>query len=284
MNIFKISKLFFTLTGLVIILALSAPPANALNNRAPKGNPSGKVSEVSSSQINSAQTSVQPPVCQYSACFYYVGARQDGLSATGAYASFTQAQPIVDASDYHSLTELAVQSTDGKQVIEVGWTVDKGVNGDSVPHLFVFHWVNGTPKCYNACGFVSLNGSVKAGSALPVGAIGRFAIIHSGSRWNILYNSVQVGYFPDTLWNGGFTKTGTVQVFGEVAASATAQPKTQMGNGVLGSLANSAAISNYGLFGSTISPSLSHYIFGDANIYNYGQATSLGLRYGGPGY
>jgi len=27
-------------------------------------------------------------------------------------------------------------------------TVDRGVNGDDYPHLVVYHWVNGTPSCY----------------------------------------------------------------------------------------------------------------------------------------
>lgn len=47
-----------------------------------------------------------------------------------------------------------VQSEDGRHIVEVGWTVDRELNGDAQPHLFVYHWVDGQATCYNGCGFV----------------------------------------------------------------------------------------------------------------------------------
>ena len=43
------------------------------------------------------------------------------------------AKPALATSDYHSLAELAVQSADGNHIVEVGWNVDRVVNGDDDP-------------------------------------------------------------------------------------------------------------------------------------------------------
>ena len=75
-------------------------------------------------------------------------------TTVGAGGFFTQEEPALAATASHSLVELAVSSADGRHIVEIGVTVDDGVNGDVVPHLFAFHWVSGAPTCYNACGFV----------------------------------------------------------------------------------------------------------------------------------
>ena len=226
----------------------------------------------------------QAPVCNGGSCFYYVGASQAGITATGAVVSITQAQPVVGASDSHSLTELAVESADGQQIVEVGWIVAQAVNGDSAPHLFVFHWVNGVASCYNACGFVSTPGTFTVGQTLPVGVVGKFTIHHSTKGWITLYNGSQFGYFPNSLWGGTFTNPSLVQIFGEVASSPTAPPTSQMGNGILGSSTSLALIKSFSLEGSVNTPALSPYLVGDATIYNYGFATSTGLHYGDSGH
>jgi Neprosin len=218
-------------------------------------------------------------------CYYYVGANQWGLSATGASVAFTQAKPTVGANDFHSVTELAVESSDGRQIVEVGWIVTQNVNGDNLPHLFVFHWVNGNATCYNGCGFVPVSTPVPAGGVVSVGTIGKFKIQFKNNRWQIIYNGYLVGYFPESIWGGSFTKAFEVQVFGEVCGSPTTYPKTQMGNGILGSKLSSAIIKNYALLGSTIAPALSPYgINVNYTSYTYSNATATSLHYGGPGY
>jgi Neprosin len=218
-------------------------------------------------------------------CYYYVGANQWGLSASGAAVAFTQAQPTLGVNDYHSLTELAVESSDGRQIVEVGWTVARDVNSDVLPHLFVYHWVNGGATCYNGCGFVPVSTPVPAGGVVGVGTIGKFKIQFKNNRWQIIYNGNPVGYFPESIWGGSFTKAYEVQVFGEVSGSPTAYPKTQMGNGILGTKPNSAVIKNYALLGSTITPALSPYAINvNSTAYTYGNVTATSLHYGGPGY
>lgn len=241
---------------------------------------------------NSASLSTQSPSpgasCYPNICYYYNSMTMGGISATGAKVSFTTAKPGLGSKDYHSITELAVESADGQQVVEVGWTVDKGLNGDSSPHLFVYHWVNGGSTCYNACGFVQVSTTIRPGALLAAGTIGTYKIAFTNNKWWVYYKGQQVGYFPASLWRGTFTKLGLVQVFGEVAASPSALPHTKMGNGVLGTKSGSAVISGLSLINPSNSSTLSYNDFG-TRVYKIGShndfCTSLcGMHYGGPGY
>jgi len=186
----------------------------------------------------------------------------------------------------HTLVELSVGTSDGKQYVEVGWMLP-AANGDQRPRLFVYHWVNGHTSCYNGCGFVQVSGSIHPGDPVAVGATGTYMINYSGGQWQVFYNGTEVGYFPTSLWSGTFTRAGFTQIFGEVASS-TLPTCTQMGNGVYGSSGGSLLISGYTLIGSGNAPSLSPYSLNNFNGsrnsgYNYGGATPTSLRIGGPG-
>ncbi|GGQ50788.1 hypothetical protein GCM10010166_19310 [Couchioplanes caeruleus subsp. azureus] len=164
--------------------------------------------------------------------FYHYAAGSQIGATDGTSANLHIAKPELATADAHTLTEIAVQSADSKQIVEVGWTVDRKVNGDDDPHLFVFHWKDGKPTCYNACGFeVYSQATIKPGATLPTGVQKRFGIQRSGAAWWIAYDSEWVGYFPDKLWNGTFTRAGATQWFGEVA-SATERTCTDMGKGL----------------------------------------------------
>ncbi|MEU4215724.1 neprosin family prolyl endopeptidase [Actinoplanes sp. NPDC026623] len=176
--------------------------------------------------------------------FEYAGGRQSA-ETDGNYANLPIYKPELARGDYHTLVELAVQSADGRQIIEVGWNVDRFINkGSADPHLFVYYWVDKKAQCYN-CDFTSLYPtSVKPGDTLPVeppdeeghpvGAARRFAIQHFGGAWWIAYETEWIGYFPDSLWDGKFTKVGLTQWFGEIATSAPLGETTctDMGNGL----------------------------------------------------
>jgi hypothetical protein len=255
-------------------LMVGAPPSASAARSEPKGFPP----LVAVTGARAATTAI----CSPGVCFYYVGARQTGLSANGSSVALTQAEPIVGANDFHSLAELAVESADQQEIVEVGWTVDENLNGDSVPHLFVYHWIDGVSTCYNACGFVASARGPQAGDPVTVGSVGRFKIQFEKDRWVVSYNGNNVGYFPESLWGGSFTKAGLVQAFGEVAAGEATSPQTQMGNGTLGSMPKSAAIKNFALLGSARA-SLSYYVYGGEAGYDYGKLTRAGMRFGGPG-
>jgi len=228
-------------------------------------------------------SSAHAATCWFGSCYSYVTGRQNA-AATGASVTMYQAAPSGVTSDGHSLQELALQSsndTTTANTIEIGWTVDPGVNGDYQPHLFVFHWVNGQSTCYNGCGFVSTSSTVRAGMALTPGATGRFSLVNYNGNWWAYYNNVAFGYFPGSLWDGAFTTAYSITSFGEVAASS--QPScTDMGDGVYGSSGGSSSISGFQLYGSSSAPKFT-VTATDPSYYNYGSVTPTSFRLGGPG-
>jgi hypothetical protein len=215
--------------------------------------------------------------------YLYAYAHQTGAS-DGSFAQLTIEQPVLDPADSHTLAEIAVESADNKQIVEIGWTVDRGVNrGDLAPHLFIFHWVNGAGTCYNGCGFVAVSGATtKPGQVLPVGTDPFFGIEHSQGNWWLYYNGEWFGYFPDSLWNGGYTRAGLIQWFGEVAAGSSA-PCTDMGDGKPAANEAAAQFTNVQFVnGPTVAPGL------DVTNKTYysiaaGDDGPSSIRFGGPG-
>lgn len=214
--------------------------------------------------------------------FLYAQAAQTAPSG-GAFAWFDVAKPTLYASDAHTLAELAVSSADGKQIVEVGWTVDRAVNGDAEPHLFVYHWVDGQPTCYNGCGWVPrAGGGGPAGKKLTPGDVQYLTIRHAPGGWWISADGVGwLGHFPDSLWGGRFTQAGIQQWFGEVAAN-SGTPCTDMGNGLFSSSTSATRIYNIGLWDSSATPSIAtgHT---HPNYYTATRANARSMRFGGPG-
>ncbi|MDH6133314.1 hypothetical protein P3T37_002709 [Kitasatospora sp. MAA4] len=223
------------------------------------------------------------------AWFSYVSGQQI-TQAAGAGVTMMQATPYVASPQGHSLQELSLQDANQQSTIEVGWTVDPQVNGDYLPHLFVFHWVNGQVSCYNGCGFVPATGTgAWAGMPVTSGSTATFQISHdSGSQaWWIYYNGHAVGDFPDALWQDPathadtFTSAQLVSAFGEVADPEQASG-SWMGNGSCGTWSNSSAISDYQLYGSRDQPDFTVRAT-DPSAYNYGSATATSFHLGGSG-
>jgi hypothetical protein len=242
-----------------------APAPRAV--RAPKGAP--PPAAAAATAVTKAATT--------SLTYFYSKARQ-GVASAGSYASITIAQPKVATGDYHSLAEIAVESADQHQVVEVGWNVDPGVNGDSSAHLFVYHWVDGAESCYNGCGFEPYGSTVKPGGVLPVGVTKQFGIEHYNGAWWIAYDSAWIGSFPDSLWSGAYVSSGLTQWFGEVAAG-SATPCSQMGNGIAASSTTAATFTSIGFFAG---PTVGIAVSSDA-AYSAAQLSTTSFRFGGPG-
>ncbi|WP_239175387.1 neprosin family prolyl endopeptidase [Actinoplanes cyaneus] len=243
-----------------------------------------------STYLRTAKTSVVPPEpsAEPSASsgggddtvnFIYNVGSQAAVS-DGAYVNLTINKPKLDQRDYHTLAELAVQSADGNQIVEIGWNVDRLVNGDDDPHLFVYHWVNRQTSCYNGCGFVQFSKTVIAGDTLAVDQQKRFGIQYYNDAWWVAFDTEWVGYFPAKLWGDiEFTKTGLVQVFGEVAAS-SANPCTEMGNGKKSNDKTSARIGSVAYLNG---PDPSVTVRSTSDYYTVEQLSPRTFRYGGPG-
>ena len=218
------------------------------------------------------------PVTDNPVHFFYAVGSQIGDS-DGAYANLVIGKPYLDRGDYHTLAEISVQSSDSQQIVEVGWSVDRTVNGDDDPHLFVYHWVDRTESCYNACGWRQYSPTTKPGDTLPVGYSKRFGIQHANGGWWIAYDTEWLGYFPDELWGGKYTRSGLQQFFGEVAASSL-RPCTEMGNGVEAYKDYAARIGSITQLNGP-EPKVVAREIGDA--YPVQQLSDRTFRYGGPG-
>lgn len=257
-------------TTLAATLALlsAGTPAQAGTAHAPRPRP--------------AAAPASGPVCWYGACYDYVSGRQI-TDVAGASVRMLQAAPEIKPGDTesHSLQELALQSADRLSTVEIGWTVDLGLNGDTRPHLFVYHWVNGQESCYNGCGFVQVSRSAKPGMRVGAGSSATFAIQNVGGDWWVYYNDKAVGYFPGSLWNGAYRRAQVVTAFGEVA-HATDATCEDMGNGRSGSSFRSTWIDDFNLIGSTDTPALTVSSTSPA-LYDAGSATPTSFHLGGAG-
>ena len=217
--------------------------------------------------------------------FLYVGVVQLGAVSTGAAATLTQARPTLGSGDFHSLAEVAVESSDGQQIVEIGWTVDHGVNGDYDPHVFAFHWIDGQPQCYNGCGWVQVSATARPGMRVMPGETHRYQIKLVNGDWWLFYDAEGMGYFPGTRWAGRYTQGGLVQWFGEVAAH-DAMPCTQMGNGTPGDAPGAAAFAELVLDGPAGAevPADAHVSSANqTSFYRIGAVTSTSFGFGGPG-
>jgi hypothetical protein len=217
--------------------------------------------------------------------YYLYNMAQLTTDSDGGWADITIGNPKLAAADYHSLAEIAVQSEDGKQIVEVGWRV---TNGGAGPRLFVYHWVNGKETCYNTCGFVpGENAPIAPGAVLAAGDVETFSISRQGAAWWVAYGGDWIGAFPDSLWGGRFTRAGYIQWFGEVAASVSrpCNNRTQMGNGTPATSASAATFSSITLReGQKDVPSTSITVYpGTGNVFPTQRVNNTSFRFGGPG-
>jgi hypothetical protein len=286
--------------------ATTAPAATALATTAPASTaPATSAATTTLVQpLAATDTAVAaattPPVTggdDGSAVFSYADAYETA-TADGMYAALDIKKPVLGSGDFHTLAEVAVQSGDAQhsQAIEVGWTVDRGVNlGSEDPHLFIFHWINGKPACYNMlCGnFIPYKGGFAPGVTVPDGQLKKFGIQHSDTGWWIAYDTSWVGHFPDSEWTdqgANFTQGGFFQAWGEVAASSSCPTGTQMGNGVApaaDSSSTAARIANFGYVNGPATPNLKPRVIGssgyDLTFFKdaSGNVSTKSFRYGG---
>ena len=208
-----------------------------------------------------------------------------GTHTAGAGAALLQSDPALGASDYHTLGEIAVESSDGQQIVEIGWTVDLAVNGDRQPHLFSFHWVDGGATCYNGCGWVQMSSTHSPGMRLTTGETHDYSIRLINGDWWLYFDNDAMGYYPGSLWTGRFSAMGFTQWFGEVSAMTTS-PCTEMGNGKLGADTSSASFTTLRLYDPgpvAVTANAGTGTVTNAALYNIGRTTPTSFGFGGPG-
>jgi hypothetical protein len=251
--------------------------------------PKGRPRHEASFEQKSAGTRAAAAAPAVGAKYYYSGAYQFVIRP-GSSAFLTQHLPWLLPADHHSLAEIAVQSADTRQIVEVGWTVDRQVNGDDNPHLFVYHWVDGVGTCYNGCGWVQSSPTRFPGMRLAYdGTASQYMIQFREGNWWIGYQGEWIGYFPGSLWTVSFTQSGLIQWFGELAAgSGTTLPLSSIGNYYPATSGNpdTAQMSQITLFDSTggVQPAVLSFQVTDSALYSAGAGSGPdGFWYGGHG-
>ena len=154
--------------------------------------------------------------------------------------------------------------------------------------------MNGAQQCYNeTCpGFVEVPNAlnIKPGDPVTVdtqpNVTQQYAIEQMNGEWQIFYQNVEIGYYPDGLWPNDFTKVGLAQWFGEVSTPPSQLfPCSQMGNGVSGSKQGSAVINamQFIVGGQPVQASAQQFLDAPASYYAVGNLQGNSLTYGGPG-
>ena len=217
------------------------PVVKGLSRRLAHGNP-----DQARQRLLAARQPQGPdgPTCdgtaEYGACYYWASA-SDIRNDQGGGLTMTIENPSVTGAG-HSLEEMSVQAgTNYDNIVEVGSIVFSGTTG---PQLFVFHWVNGTPTCYDGCGYQQYSNTYYPGMDLSsmVGQSVYNGYVYYKGNWWVWFNDQWLGYFSGSLWDGQFQSSQQVQWFGEVAAEQY-PPLTQMGNGLLASNPKAAPMS-----------------------------------------
>jgi hypothetical protein len=261
-----------------------AAPGETNFGGTPLGGAAGRAAPLAPLAPSASAPATDTPYCYYGACYDYVAGDQS-VDSSGLSVVTSVEDPKLDHEfpDEHSLQEISIQDSAQTSTVELGWTVDEGLNGDYRPHLFVYHWVDGQESCYNGCGFVSEPGQFAAGKALNPGTAVLLRIQQKYGAWRLSVDGMEIGYFPDSLWSGSFTAGQLNSVFGEVAMDAADVPScTQMGDGAFGTRPNASWFADYELYGTDTAPALNVFAT-SAAYYDQGSVSATGFRLGGPG-
>jgi hypothetical protein len=207
-------------------------------------------------------------------------------TSTGVTASMNQSRPQTVPRE-SSVAMIAIGTADGNQAIVVGWAVSKSLFHDTRPHFATNAVVDNVAHCFNGCGFVPVT---KSAPRIAVGVLGKYTIKLSKARWLVVYNGKTLGYYPTSLWRGNkLARNHLAQAFGSVSSPSKTSPRSDMGNGRLGTNAKSAKIVGVKLLGAVGTPTY-HYVAIDAPAkYNIGFTnpachSACSMNYGGPGF
>jgi hypothetical protein len=274
-------------TALAAALAIGATAFAAPSGASPSWTtyPGGMTLPIAAA-APAAGSHASPSTCYKGLCLYTATMIAGGAVSTGVTAQLNQPRPRVVPGE-RSVTAIGIGSADGRQSITFGWMISKQLFGDTVPHVVINAAVNGVARCINGCGFVPV---VKSEPKVAVGHIGKYTIKLSKGKWLIVFNNKTIGYYPTSLWPGNrLSRSHLAIAFGEVASPSKTSPKSDMGNGKLGTNKASAKVIGLTLLGATGTAQFDYIAVDAPAKYNIGFINGAchnkcSMNYGGPGF
>lgn len=209
----------------------------------------------------------------------------------------------------HSISQLwAIDELPNRRYsdIELGW-INSSYFGSSEPTLFVYHFDDSEPSCYDGCGFVQTSNTVGsvagypisgAASLFTVGATHDYQIYEEGSsgKWYVAIDGDVVGYYPASAWTQVDPTLLTLEEAGGEVAAETADPtpQTTMGDGNAASSRQSADWTRiqdraagsvrWVNFNTLAENTPGAYSVGAGGSFIEGGPAGSNFRYGGPGW
>lgn len=172
-------------------------------------------------------------IAYFGSCYYYAPAAL-AREADGGGMTMRIERPSFSGHG-HTLDELAVQGGEGDgNIVELGWNVSTSQYPDADPHLFVFHWIDWVPTCYDGCGWQQYSATYFPGMNLRA-LVGRevyIGYVYYQGNWWAWFDNQWLGYFPGSEWHGTFSRSSRIQWFGEVSTDNGIPPNVEMGNGL----------------------------------------------------
>jgi hypothetical protein len=193
------------------------------------------------------------------------------------------------------------------QTAECGWQVYPSMYGDAKAHFFIYWTADGynATGCYNltCSAFVQTGQDYTPGMVLTPTSVSsgpqyelELAYLHTGGRWWIYVNGTSganaIGYYPDTIYNGGALATNAAEIDygGEVVGTTTFPP---MGSGAFANAGSQQAAYHRtigywptdggGMVNASLTPSQQWPNCYTAQVNLYGSPWFETLWYGGPG-
>ncbi|KAK4709370.1 hypothetical protein R3W88_030295 [Solanum pinnatisectum] len=175
----------------------------------------------------------------------------EGIRYMGGKTDMKTWNPHVEEDDEYSTSRLALMSGayNDYQDIESGWAVNPRVYGDRQTRFFTY-WTNDGSRetgCFDlTCpGFVQTSHEIALGAAIyPIStqnglpysiSVFIFKDLNTGNWWLQYGGSINIGYWPSKIFEGGLgIHAQTVQWGGEVYSKNVGKhphTKTQMGSG-----------------------------------------------------
>jgi hypothetical protein len=180
--------------------------------------------------------------------YYHAQSWQSG-SFFGGLSDMTVYAPILENTEGHSIYQMWLIAGSPRQSVEASWTVDRGLNGDLIPHLFTYFTTNDYTADgdniggYNRLhiGWVQSSATTFPGSSLVTSIIdhqvNRYVMLFmlwQGNWWFKIENE-WVGYYPASLFGtGAMASSASWLSFGGEVFSGLPDPTrttSQMGSG-----------------------------------------------------